>query len=62
MLPFWAYGARPREHVLFDIGNDPAEDENLAGTAAEKRATELLRHALEQVDAPAEQFERLGIA
>lgn len=61
-LPFWAYGARVDEHVLFDVGVDPMETENLAGTTREKEAIDLLRVALEEVDAPKEQLERLGIA
>jgi hypothetical protein len=61
-LPFWAYGARVDEHVLFDLDGDPLETENLAGTAREKEAVDRLRDALDEVDAPKEQLERLGIA
>jgi hypothetical protein len=60
-LPFWAYGAF-RGSQLFDLANDPAEDENLAGTTHEKRATELLRAALAEVSAPDDQLVRLGLA
>jgi hypothetical protein len=61
-VPFWALGARPDEHVLFDIADDPLETANLTGTTREKEAIDLLRTALEEVDAPKEQLERLGIA
>jgi arylsulfatase A-like enzyme len=60
-LPFWAYGAF-RGAQLFDLANDPAEDENLAGTARERRAEELLRAALAEVQAPDDQRVRLGLA
>jgi hypothetical protein len=48
--------------VLYDVGDDPGETHNLAGSAREKEAIDLLRAALDDVDAPKEQLERLGIA
>ena len=60
--PFWALGMRTGEHHLYDLAVDPAEDENRAGEPVEQHSIDLLRHALEEIDAPAEQFERLGIA
>jgi arylsulfatase A-like enzyme len=60
-LPFWAYGAF-RGAQLFDLANDPGEDENLAGTSRERRAEELLRAALAEVQAPDDQLVRLGLA
>ena len=63
LLPFWA--ASPRivgRHHLFDLGVDPDEQENRAGEGvAERRMLELLRAALAEVDAPAEQLQRLGL-
>ena len=59
-LPFWAYGAF-RGAQLFDVASDPGEDENLAGTPRERRAEELLRAALAEVQAPDDQFARLGL-
>jgi arylsulfatase A-like enzyme len=53
-------GARS-EHFLFDHEEDPDERRNLVGTAAERDAIDLLRSALEEVEAPAEHFERMGI-
>ena len=62
MLPFWAADARESDHYLFDLEEDPGERRNLVGTAAEKDAVDLLRAALEQVESPAEQLVRMGIA
>ena len=61
-LPFWVGTACVGAHQLFDLDVDPCEDENLAGTRAERDMIDLLRAALESVHAPGEQFERLGIA
>ena len=60
-IPYWAI-APPEGHYLFDLEEDPGERRNLTGTSAERHAIDLLRAALEEVEAPAEQFERLGIA
>ena len=60
-LPYWALNAESR-HYLFDLDNDPGERRNLAGTPAEKDVVDLLRAALEAVEAPTEHFERMGIA
>jgi hypothetical protein len=63
-LPFWAgrRGAgQPPVHELYDTDADPDEVENLAGTGREAEAIELLRAALAEVDAPAEQLARLGL-
>ena len=61
-LPYWC--ARPRigEHHLYDIDLDPAEDENRLDGTDEADMVELLREGLKAVEAPAEQFERLGVA
>ena len=60
-LPYWAI-APSEGHYLFDLEEDPGERRNLVGTPAEKQARDLLRAALEEVEAPEEQLERLGIA
>ncbi|MGH9886634.1 MAG: sulfatase-like hydrolase/transferase, partial [bacterium] len=60
-LPFWGIGRFSGSH-LFDLREDPGEDRNLAGTPAEKRAEELLRTALLEIDAPDDQLARLGLA
>jgi hypothetical protein len=61
-LPFWA--ARPRigEHHLYDLADDPDEERNRSGDAPERWMIDLLRAALAAVDAPGEQYQRLGIA
>jgi hypothetical protein len=44
------------------LGIDPDEAENRRGEASEAVMVDLLRTALGQVEAPSEQFERLGLA
>ncbi|HET8620237.1 MAG TPA: sulfatase [Acidimicrobiales bacterium] len=61
-LPFWA-GSRPVPDHLYDLDVDPDEAENRAGEPrAEREMAELLRTALDEVEAPAEQYARLGLA
>ena len=62
MLPYWCAGQRANWHCLYNVDNDPDEAENLLGTRDEADMLDLLRTALDAVDAPAEQLERLGIA
>ncbi|GEM_PF-3098213 len=50
-----------RPSLLFDIRADEAQEQDLAGTALEKGYEEKLRRALREVQAPQEQFERLGL-
>ncbi len=61
LLPFWAYGAPVDDHHLYDV-DDVGETENRTGSGAERDALELLRHALDEVEAPAHQYDRLGLA
>ncbi len=61
LLPFWAMGKFAGNH-LYRVRDDPAEEANLAGTSEEKRAAEKLRAALIEMEAPAEQIERLALA
>lgn len=62
MLPLWAGSARiVGDHHLYDLDLDPHERENRAGEAAEKEMVDLLVEALRAVDAPDEQFARLGL-
>jgi len=60
-VPFWAWGDFSGNH-LYDLRDDPQETRNLAGSAAERDAADALRAALEAVEAPPEQFARLGLA
>ncbi len=59
-VPFWAW-AKFTGHHLYDTANDPSENEDRTGGADEKRMTDLLHAALREIDAPAEQFARLGL-
>ncbi|HWA30557.1 MAG TPA: hypothetical protein VG867_05650, partial [Rhizomicrobium sp.] len=59
-LPFWAARRFSGNH-LYDLQDDPGENENLAGSAREAGMADALRAALETVDAPEEQFARLGL-
>ena len=61
MLPFWAVGGFSGNH-LYDLRNDPAEDENRVGERAESDAADLLFQALKEVEAPDDQFARLGLS
>ena len=61
-LPYWCAQTRPDDHYLFDLEEDPGERRNLSGTPQEKEAIDLLRAALEEVEAPSEHYERMGIA
>jgi arylsulfatase A-like enzyme len=60
LLPFWALGPFSGNH-LYDLHNDPDEAENRAGERAEREAADRLRAALQEVDAPDDQFVRLGL-
>ena len=61
-LPFWVGANTVDAHFLFDVDDDPEENENLVGTAAEADMIEMLRGALKAVEAPEDQLERLGVA
>ena len=64
-LPYWAWSGFSGHH-LWDRVEDPGEERDLAvetaGRAAEKHAAEKLREALLGLDAPADQYVRLGLA
>jgi len=61
-LPFWVAGqAAVGRHHLYDVTVDPDEHENRLGERAEKELMDLLRTALTEVEAPAEQLTRLGL-
>jgi len=62
LLPFWCLGQPLGWHCLYDLDNDPAETENRLGGRDEADMIELLRTALKELEAPAEQLQRLGIA
>ena len=60
-VPFWAM-ARFSGNKLYDLENDPNEENNLAGGALENALALKLREALISVDAPQEQFARLKLS
>jgi arylsulfatase A-like enzyme len=61
LLPYWAAGRFSGNH-LYCLRDDPTEDENRAGEARERDAAEQLREALKAIDAPDDQFVRLGLS
>lgn len=62
MLPFWGQFPPVGRHHCFDVEDDPRETHDLVGTPVETAMRDLLRAALDAVDAPPEQLERLGLA
>ena len=62
LLPYWAMNPSLGEHHLYDLANDPGEDENRIGGSEESHMQELLRQALADLGAPVEQGQRLGLA
>jgi hypothetical protein len=64
-LPFWASGRAVDRHHLYDLAEDPGEDDDRAGTPAgaklEAEMLDLLRTALDDLDAPDDQYHRLGL-
>jgi hypothetical protein len=60
--PLWAAGEHiVGRHHLYDLAEDPDEQRNLVGSPLEAELVELLRHALHAVEAPQEQYLRLGL-
>jgi len=62
MLPYWCAGQRSDWHCLYDVREDPDELNDLLGGQTEKDMLDLLQSALKEIEAPAEQFSRLGIS
>ncbi|HEX5614239.1 MAG TPA: sulfatase-like hydrolase/transferase [Acidimicrobiia bacterium] len=61
-VPFWVGRGCVDAHHLFDLDVDPDESEDLVGTRLEREMLDLLHTALRDVDAPDDQFARLGLA
>ena len=59
-VPYWA-AARFSGNHLYDLVADPGEENNLSGSGLEKDLAGALRAALKAVEAPEEQFARLGL-
>ena len=60
-VPYWALFRVSGNHV-YDLENDPYEDENIIGSPLEAQLAEQLRETLIEMEVPATQFERLGIS
>lgn len=60
-LPFWAANPKIGDHHLYRYLDDPEENENRARESEAVQMMEMLRATLTAVEAPAEQFERLGL-
>jgi len=58
-LPYWAY-AQFEGTLAFDLGDDPAEDRNRADDGLGRDLADMLHAALVDVEAPTDQFARLG--
>lgn len=59
-VPFWAWTSFSGDH-LYDLQGDPGERINLKDDPAARDLAERLRAALAAVEAPGEQFARLGL-
>jgi len=62
VLPYWAGFQPPRDSLLFDTGVDPAEEEDLAGTAREGEMADALAGELRRIGAPTDLLERIGLS
>ena len=62
LVPYWCARPRADEHHLYDIDLDPLESENRLAGQDERDMIELLRLALTEISAPADQLERLGLS
>ena len=66
--PVWRWSTyatgRHDDPMLFDVSADPEQETDLAGEGREEedRMRSLLVDALDHLDAPASQYERLGLA
>ena len=49
------------EHLLFDLEADPGQEKPIADPAVEERLSEAFREELRRIDAPPEQWIRLGL-
>lgn len=61
MVPFWAM-TRFTGHHLGNVADDPSEEHDLAGTKGEAEQADRLRTALMEIEAPADQLVRVGLA
>ena len=59
-VPFWAMARFSGNH-LYNVDDDPNEENNLAGSTLEKDLAAALHDTMRSVEAPEEQFARLGL-
>lgn len=50
------------QHLLFDLQNDPAQEHPLNNEKVEAQMIEQMKRLMQECDAPAEQFARVGLA
>lgn len=60
LQPYWSMGNLGKTH-LYNLKNDPTEEEDLVGSPVEKELAGRLRDALKQLEAPEDQLQRLGL-
>ncbi|MHB1925360.1 MAG: sulfatase [Acidimicrobiales bacterium] len=60
LLPFWGWARFSGNH-LWNLGEDPAEDVDLADSRHEPGAADALRQALVEIECPEDQLQRLGL-
>lgn len=58
-VPYWAWTKFSGDH-LYNLSDDPAEENNLIDSPAAADVNKRLKSALSAIDAPIEQFARLG--
>ena len=61
LLPFWSMNPDIDKHHLYNLKEDPEENHNKVGEKSEGNMIDILRVALKEMEAPEEQFVRLGI-
>ncbi len=61
LLPYWSMGMPAAEHHLYNLTSDPGEETNRIGSAEENHFKHQMSLAMQEIDAPTEQFERLGL-
>ena len=61
-VPYWVGRGCVDDHHCYNVDVDPDETEDLIGTRTEREMLDLLREALQSVDAPDDQYARLGIS
>jgi hypothetical protein len=63
VLPYWAGAGASNtgNNHLYDIVDDPDETQNRCGEPIEAEMIDLLHAALTEVEAPLDQFARLGL-